>query len=42
MNIAEELERLGKLHADGTLSDEEFAKAKSRLLSAPRVLRRSF
>jgi hypothetical protein len=35
MNMTQELERLGKLHADGKLSDEEFAKAKSRLLSAP-------
>src|SRR6266487_6147602 len=35
MNIAQELERLAKLHADGTLSDEEFAKAKNRLLSVP-------
>src|SRR5437016_13519333 len=35
MNIAQELERLGKLHADGVLSDEEFAKAKSQLLSSP-------
>jgi hypothetical protein len=37
MNITQELERLGKLHADGTLSDEEFTKAKSRLLSAPEL-----
>ena len=28
MSIAQELERLAKLHANGTLSDEEFAKAK--------------
>src|SRR6266516_1144487 len=35
MKISEELERLAKLHADGTLSDEEFAKAKNRLLSVP-------
>src|SRR5205809_5271106 len=33
MKITEEHERLAKLHADGTLSDEEFAKAKNRLLS---------
>jgi hypothetical protein len=33
MNITDELERLGKLHKDGTLSDEEFAQAKSKLLS---------
>jgi hypothetical protein len=36
MNIADELERLAKLRADGVLSDEEFAKAKNQLLSAPR------
>src|SRR5437899_11980493 len=35
MNIAQELERLARLHADGVLSDEEFAKAKSQLLSSP-------
>jgi len=32
MNMTDELERLSKLHKDGTLSEEEFAKAKSRLL----------
>jgi hypothetical protein len=37
MNITQEFERLGKLHSDGTLSDEEFTKAKSRLLSAPEL-----
>src|SRR5437667_7707699 len=35
MSIPQEIERLGKLHADGVLSDEEFTKAKSQLLSAP-------
>jgi hypothetical protein len=35
MNLTDELERLGRLHKDGTLSDEEFAQAKSRLLSQP-------
>jgi Short C-terminal domain len=35
MNITEELERLGQLHKDGTLSDEEFAQAKNKLLNAP-------
>ena len=35
MNMTQELERLGKLHANGQLSDDEFAKAKSLLLSAP-------
>src|SRR5207244_5612919 len=42
MNIAQELERLAKLHADGTLSDEEFAKAKNRLLSVPPLSRVPF
>ena len=27
-----ELEQLGKLHADGTLTDEEFAAAKAKIL----------
>jgi hypothetical protein len=27
-----ELEKLGKLHADGTLTDEEFAAAKAKIL----------
>jgi hypothetical protein len=33
MNMTDELERLGKLHKDGTLSDEEFAQAKGKLLN---------
>jgi len=28
----DELEKLGKLHADGILTDEEFAAAKARIL----------
>lgn len=32
MNIAEELERLGRLKESGTLSEEEFQKAKESLL----------
>ncbi len=28
----DELEQLGKLHADGTLTDEEFAAAKAKIL----------
>lgn len=36
MSLAEELERLARLHAEGSLTSEEFASAKSRLLSAPR------
>ena len=35
MNMTDELERLSQLHKDGTLSDEEFAQAKSKLLSQP-------
>src|SRR5437773_671432 len=35
MNITQELERLAKLHAEGALTAEEFAKAKTQLLSAP-------
>ena len=35
MNITDELERLGRLHKDGTLSDEEFAQAKRKLLNQP-------
>lgn len=30
----EELERLGALHKDGTLTDEEFAEAKAKLLGS--------
>ena len=30
----DELERLGQLHADGTLTDEEFATAKAKILGA--------
>ena len=33
MNITEELERLGNLHKDGSLSNEEFALAKEKLLN---------
>lgn len=32
---AQELERLAKLHADGALSDHEFAAGKARLLGTP-------
>lgn len=35
MGLPEELERLAALHRAGTLSDEEFARAKAALLSAP-------
>ena len=31
--MTDELERLGKLHKDGVLSDDEFAKAKNKLLN---------
>ena len=33
MNISEELGKLGELHQRGVLSDEEFARAKTRLLA---------
>lgn len=32
LNLSEEIEKLGKLHANGTLSDEEFEMAKKRVL----------
>lgn len=34
MNITDELERLNKLHAGGGLTDDEFAKAKAKLLDS--------
>lgn len=34
MSLAQDLERLAKLHAEGALTAEEFAEAKTRLLSA--------
>jgi len=37
MNDAEELNKLADLHARGVLSDEEFAKAKARLLGGQAV-----
>ena len=33
MSVSEELGKLGDLHARGTLSDEEFARAKARVLA---------
>ena len=33
MNLIEELEKLNAMHSDGTLSDEEFHKAKDALLA---------
>src|SRR6266567_9009258 len=36
MNLAQELERLTKLHAEGALTEEEFTKAKNQLLSSHR------
>lgn len=35
MNMTDELERLSRLHKDGSLNDEEFAQAKRKLLSQP-------
>ncbi len=37
MNLSQELERLARLHAQGALSADEFAKAKSRLLAQPGI-----
>ncbi len=34
MNVSEEIRRLHELHQAGALSDEEFARAKARLLDA--------
>ncbi|MES1161532.1 MAG: PspC domain-containing protein [Rhizobacter sp.] len=34
MSISEELEKLGELHRRGVLADEEFARAKARVLGA--------
>jgi hypothetical protein len=42
MSIAQELERLAKLHAEGVLSDDEFTRAKGQLLSAPSFSRMPF
>lgn len=38
MNLTDELERLSALHAKGSLSAEEFAKAKQLLLSGKQLL----
>jgi phage shock protein C len=35
MGIADDLLRLGEMHSRGALSDEEFQRAKARLLEAP-------
>ncbi len=35
MSMSDELERLQRLHASGTLTDEEFAQAKAKLLDGP-------
>lgn len=35
MGIADELQKLDELRRDGTLTDDEFAKAKTRLLESP-------
>jgi uncharacterized protein len=37
MNITDELEKLRQMHSSGALSDEEYAKAKERLLSNPQA-----
>jgi len=35
MNLTQEIERLAKLHAEGALTAEKFARAKGQLLSTP-------
>jgi hypothetical protein len=35
MNVADELEKLQQLHQSGGISDDEFAKAKAKLLTTP-------
>lgn len=35
MSLSDDLERLARLHADGRLSDAEFAQAKAQLLAEP-------
>lgn len=35
MDVADELERLSRLHKEGVLSDEEFAQAKRKVLDSP-------
>ena len=35
MGFADDLVRLGEMHARGALSDDEFQRAKTRLLDAP-------
>ncbi len=35
MSLADDLERLHKIHQEGGLSDEEFARAKEKLLERP-------
>lgn len=36
MSLSHEIERLARLHQDGQLSDEEFSRAKARLLDGQR------
>ena len=38
MNLADELQKLERLHRAGSLSDEEFAQAKSALLNPPPII----
>jgi hypothetical protein len=35
MSVSDELQKLQELHRTGGLSDEEFAKAKAKLLDSP-------
>ena len=38
MGLADDLSRLGEMHAKGMLSDDEFQRAKSRLLGGSAVM----
>lgn len=39
MSLTDELERLARLHAEGHLSDDEYARAKAQALAGPSVAR---
>ena len=42
MNVADQLQKLQQLHQSGTISDEEFSKAKAQLLNSPPRAARAF
>ena len=37
MSLTDDLERLARLHAEGQLSDDEYARAKAQLIAGPSV-----